>query len=274
MRDIVINDIKMIIRSRRFWIASAIIISLAFINAISQLLFQEIGNVGALGLFIFGNIYLFPLFNYVAPFIPALVFSPLFVGDIKTGAYRKAVEKIGLKKYLTARSVTALISGAGIFIVSHLIMLIVCFAVNPSLKASSVALFGMLSEVFYTSAPLYILIFVGYTALFGALFSFLSIGVGLVTKSYAWALVLPGILDFCATYLWPYFNNPFFSWVIKMLPSFLYNFDYPTDMWQRIFQMGGLLLLCVILVVIGYFKLKKQTAAETAAKAESGGHQA
>lgn len=269
MREIICNDIKTVIRTKRFWITAAFIIFLAIINVLAQLTSQRIENVGALGLFIYGNIYIFPAICLAAPFIPVLVFSPLFVEDIKTGAYRKTAGKTGLKKYLAARSISSLLAGGGVFIVAHLIMLIVCFAIDPSVKVSNVEVFGLFKEVFYTSVPLYILLFIVYSALYGSLFSFLSMGVGLITKSYALALVLPGIWDLSATYLWNYFNIPFLSWICKAFPSILYNFDYPVDIWWRVPQMGGLLLLSVTLVVIGYFRLKKHEIADIAAEAES-----
>lgn len=201
---------------------------------------------------------------FLAPFIPAFIFAPLFMGDIKSGAYKAVSIKTGLKKYLAARSVSSLIVGSGIFIVSMLIILAGCYFCDPAVRDIEYAPMGLFQGVYYSSPFLYIVLYILYTALCGALFCFFSVGIGIASNSSSMALALPGIVSSCSYLIWVLLDNPVLSWMQILLPYLVFAFDIGTPLPNRIAKLCFILLTSLILVAAGYCKLKKESCVDAA----------
>lgn len=254
MGRIIISDIKTGLRSKRFLIAMGIFIASAAINIAEQLTLFETKLKGGLDLFTFGNVFFITIIRYLAPFIPAFVLGPLIIDGLLSKDY--LARKTGLKRYIAARALSSAIIGGGIFAVSYLIILLGCFIIEPSLSAEYYEPSGIFMDIYYTNAALYVFLFIAYTALFGTVYGLFSTGVGLLTKSSWMAMAMPGLVYFGARFLWPYFDNPLLSWM-KFLPGNAFNFESPVPLWRQASELGAVLLVSVILVVIGYFKLKR-----------------
>ncbi len=255
MKQIISSDMKTVLRSKRLWIALGLFIFSTAVNIIEQFTQFGLHLKGGLDFFAFGNMYFVSVLRYMAPFIPAFVLSPLYTDNIKTASV--SFNATNLKKVIPARSLSSAIIGGGIFIVSHLIILAVCFVIDPSLSAGYFEPWGLFANINSTNAPLFVLMFFGYTALFGALYGLLSTGVWLFTKNYWMAMALPGIYYYCGRFLWMFFDNPFLSWA-KFLPGYAYDFESSVTLWRRGTEFGAVLLIAVILIVISYFRLKKE----------------
>ena len=255
MRHIISSDMKAVLRSKRLWITVAFFVFSAIVNIIEQFTLAGYKLRGGLDFFAFGNMNYVTVLRYMAPFIPAFVLSPLYTDDIKT--VRGSFKATNLKKVTVARSLSAAIIGGGIFIVSHLIILIICFVIDPSFSAGYYEPGGLFANTYSTNAPLFVLMFFGYTALFGMLYGLFSTGVWLLTKNYWMAMALPGIYYYCGRYLWMFFDNPLLSWA-KFLPGSAYDFESLVPLWRRGTELGAVLLIALVLIFIGYFKLKKE----------------
>lgn len=260
MKAIILNDLKAILFSKRFWIAVGLIVVCSAINTISIFLFQEDVSGGFLGIFIYGNIRGNAMMNFLAPFIPAFVFGPLVVGVMQTGACKEQWQKTGIKKSLTAHSISSIISGAAIFIVAYVIVLAGCFICDPTIQETEYIATGLFAGVYDASIPMYIVLFILYSSLFGAVYSFFSMGIGLTTHSPSMAMVLPGIVYQASYTIWAFIDNPILSWVDLLLPSFSYEFNVvktASPILGKVAGLGLVILASVVMVIAGYKKLKR-----------------
>jgi len=261
MKAIIFNDIKRTLRSKRFWICAGLIVISAILNFITEFLFNRNKPKGALELFVVGNILGNPMMNMIAPFIPAFIIGPTVAGDLITDDFKEQIKKFGAKRYLTARSISSFISGGGVFIISFLIVLAGCFFYNPAVQEIRYAPLGMFKEIYYTSVPSYIFLFILYSALFGAVFSFFSFGIGLAARNETLAMALPGIIYHGAMIVWPLFNNPLVSWLNILLPQFAYDFNlYSAPLGpetDKAIKLGVIFIVSAALVITAYGRLKK-----------------
>lgn len=255
MRHMIGSDCKAVLHTKRLWIAVGLFIFSAAINIIEQFVMAGINLEGGLDFFAFGNMYFVSLVRNMAPFIPAFILSPLYTDDFQ--AVRDSSRTTSLKKIISARSLSSAIIGGGIFIFSYLIILIVCFVIDPSLNAIYFEPWGLFADIYYSNAPLFVLMFFGYTALYGALYGMFSTAVWLLSKNYWMAMALPGIYYYCGRFLWPFFDNPLLSRA-KFLPGYAFDFESLVTLWRRATEQGAVLLIAVILIVISYFRLKKE----------------
>lgn len=258
MGTIIKDDMKNIFGSIRFWSAAAIIVICTVINLLSAVNYSK--PVGAAGLFIYGNIIGNPMMYFLAPFIPAFIFGPLALGDINKGINKDMQEMTSLKKHLAARSISSFVAGAGIFIISFIIILGGCFIVDPAIRPIDFEPSGLFSEVYYDSSLLYILSFILYTAVFGGIFSFLSFGVGLATKSLSMAMTLPGIIYHGSIMLWYLADNPVLSWIHRLLPSYTYVImvsETPDPWVDKAVKLAAVLVASSVLAIVGYSRIKK-----------------
>jgi len=171
-----------------------------------------------------------------------------------------ALSNTSLKKYIAARSVSSFVAGSGVFIVSLLIILAACLIIDPTSRIIDYPVFGPFKELRYVNTPLYITLFILHTALFGGIYALLSTGIGLITKNAAMALVLPAVIYYGSGSIYIMLNNTIFSWLTYILPNMTYDYgaaDYQLS--KKLLELGSIFLLSVILIISGYFKLKKQT---------------
>ena len=252
MTQVFIDDIKTVFRSKRFWIASGIIVVSTIVILISSAISYQEEMGGAFGLFIMGNVRGNAIMSYLAPYIPALVMSSLIIDKSKTENH-KAI-RISLKKFITARCVSSFMIGASVFIVSFLVIMIGCFIVDPTIRTLDYKPFGLFAEAYYASVPMYILLFILYTAIFGALYALFSMGISLHTKNNSMKMVLPGIIYHCVVFIMPFFfNTPYYY-----SPVLRYEFgSLEMPFHNRVFGIFSILLASLILIVIGYIRIKK-----------------
>ncbi len=268
MKAIIFNDIKRTLRSKRFWICAGLIVISAILNFITEFLFSRNKPKGALELFIVGNIMGNPIMNMIAPFIPAFIIGPAVTGDLKSGDFKEQMKKFGAKRYLAARSLSSFIAGGGVFIISFMVVLAGCFFYHPAVQEIRYVLLGLFKEIYYASVPLYILLFILYSALFGAVFSFFSFGIGLAARNEMSAMALPGIIYHGAMIVWPLFNNSLVSWLNILLPQFAYEFNVYSVSFEpeteKAIKLGVILLVSAALVITSFGRLKKDGPMEIA----------
>lgn len=251
MKQIIFSDIKSIMRSKRFWIVAGIFIISAIINLVEMVLGGWEESAGMFGLFIYGNIYT-GLVGFLSPFIPAFLLVPLFFGDMKMSAFK--AQSLSLKKYIATRSISACIVSGSVFIVSYLIVFLGCVIVDPSIQMIEFQAFGLFEKAYYTSVPLYMLLFILYSAFFGALYGLLSMGIGMATKSTTMAMIIPGIIYSLASVVTAFFSNTVYTYAYIMRYEILIGMP----LFNRIFGSSVILLIAVVMTIIGYFRLKKE----------------
>ena len=260
MKAIIISDLKAVILSKRFWIAVGLIVVSSLFNTMSIFLFDQDVPSGFLEIFIYGNIMGVPMMNFLAPFIPAFVFGPLIVGHMQTDAGRELWHKTGIKKSLAAHSVSSAITGAGIFIVANAIVLAGCYIYDPTISEVDYIAAGLFAEVFSASVPMYIVLYVLHGAFFGAVYAFFSMGIGLATKSYSMAMVLPGVIYQASLMIWVFLDNPILSWIELLLPSFSFDFESVKSAFPILGKVAGfgcVILASAVLVIAAYRKMKR-----------------
>lgn len=258
MKAIIFSDVRAIIHSKRFWIAVGLILMSSLINSMSTFLFEEDVPGGYIGIFLYGNIRGNPMMNFLAPFIPAFVFGPLAVAAMDTDLELR--QKAGIKKNLAAHSVSSVLTGAGVFIIAYAIVLVGCFIFDPTIQETKYIATGLFADVYNTSIPMYIVLYILYSSLFGAVYSFFSLGIGLATRSHSMAMVLPGLIYYASYILWGFVDNPFLSWVNLLLPSFTYEFNVVKDaspILGKVAGLGCVILASVVMVVVAHKKLKR-----------------
>jgi len=260
MKAIILSDLKAVILSKRFWIAVGLIVVSSFFSTITIFLFDQDVPSNFLETFIFGNIMGVPMMNFLAPFIPAIVFGPLIVDNMQTDAGKKLWQKTGIKKSLAAHSVSSAITGAGIFMVAHVIVLVGCYIYDPTISEVDYFAEGIFAEVFSASVPMYIVLFILHVSFFGAVYAFFSMGIGLATKSYSMAMVLPGIIYHASSAMWVFLDSPILSWVNILLFSTTYNFEdaYPAaPILGKVAGFGCIILAAAVLVIAAYKRMKR-----------------
>jgi len=267
MKRIIIGDLGEIIRSWRFWAMVGIMLASTAITLITTPSFTYVPRpYGWINLFVCGNITDGALAPFLAPFIPALIVGPLAAAGREREAAEAAQGDTGLKKYIAARSVSSFVAGSGVFVVSFLIILAACLIIDPTNKTVIDEIpYGPFKELRYANTPLYITLFILHTALFGGIYALLSVGIGLKAKSAAMALVLPAVIYFGSGSLYILIKNTIFSWLTNILPYVTYDFGAgDTPLWKKLLELGSIFMLSVILIISGYFKLKKETSASIA----------
>lgn len=263
MKRIIIDDLGKIIRSWRFWAIVGIMLVGTAITLITTPFFTYVARpFGGINLFVFGNITGNALASSLAPFIPAIIVGPLVVAGREMRASKSAQGNTSLKKYIAARSVSSFAAGSGVFIVSFIIILAACLIIDPTNKTVIDYIpYGPFKELRYANTPLYITLYILHTALFGGIYALLSMGIGLKAKSAAMALVLPAVIYFGSGSLYIMLKSTILLWLTNILPNATYDFGgMDTPLWKKLLELGSIFLLSIILIVSGYFKLKKETA--------------
>lgn len=218
--------------------------------------FDKSEKFGAYGLFIFGCIQYNPLMSYLVPFVPAIAFSTISILPFKSAV--KPNKKVYFKKYIFSHSISAMISGGGIFLFSFLIILAGCFVFDPSIAITYYEPLGLFKDVYFTSVPIYILLFVFHSVLFGAIYALFGVGITLTTKSNAIGLVFPGVLYHVIYYIGIIFSQTIISGITIVFPVLPFNFgglDVP--LWKNSIDMGLIIIVSVIMIITGYIKLIK-----------------
>ena len=98
MRRLILNDFKRVLKGYRFWTVVSVILISTVINLLTSFSFDHTKTIGAVNLFLYGNVQSNPVLSVTVPFLAALIFSTAINDDVKTGLYEKYVSKLTLKK--------------------------------------------------------------------------------------------------------------------------------------------------------------------------------
>lgn len=251
MKQIICQDIKRIIISGGFWTSVSFVVISVIINLLR---FEASEKLGVYGLFIFGSVSYNPLLSYIAPFIPAIAFSAITIFSNEDIADRSTT----LKKYILGRSISSMIAGGSVFLFAFMIILLGCFVCDSSTDIIYYEPLGLFKEVYFISIPIYILLFIAHSALFGALYALFGVGTTLVTKSDSMGLVLPGIIYHSVYYIGTFISQTILSFTTIIFPVMPFNFaglDVP--IWKNTLDLGMIIIVSVFMIIIGYIKLKK-----------------
>jgi len=212
---------------------------------------QRLISVGTLNTFIYSNIMENNVTILLAPVIAGLVYSTTIIDDMKTGIYRQLAFRIRPLKYIKSKIISSIIFGGGIFLISYILIFFVTFILDPSASVRTIynrkALFGLIYD---RSMLLYCFAFIGYSFIYGAVYSLVSLGVAMITRNKYMTIGLPFFICYSATY----FTN--------LLPQnisdiFLYILPYNTfditlfSPFYYLFQLGFTLVIGIIMIKIG-----------------------
>jgi len=258
MKSAIIKDVKTVMQTRRLWIAVGLIIVCSVINTISMFAFEYDVPKGFLGIFIYADVRGNSMMNFLAPFIPAFVIGPLAVNNMKFDMERR--EKTEAKIKMIACSISSVITGIGIFIVANVIFLAGCYFFDPTIQETKYIAAGLFSEVYKTNMPMYVVLFILYSSLFGAVYSLFSMSIGIMTRSQSMAMVLPGLIYQASYMMWVFVDNPILSWLNVFLPSFTYEFTAvkgDSPMLTKAAGLGCVVLASIVMLIIAYRRLKR-----------------
>lgn len=251
MKQIIYRDIKKMVCSLRFWAMIGIVV---VTTIISRFPFSINTSLGVFDLFIQKNIVDNSIMRFLAPFIPALAFGPIILDDLQN----KTFKKVSLKKYVMGKAVFSVIAGGGVFLLSFLIILGICFICSPLDVMSNYTPMGLFKSVYYYSVPLYILLFILHSMLFGMEYTLFGMGIELTSHDSSMALVLPGIVYNCARLLGTFFYNTALPWLRYLFPFLTYEFgSLDISLWRSSLDMGIMLIASAGLIAWGSYKLKK-----------------
>lgn len=255
--SLVINNLKKIITSFRFWVSVGVIVLSTII--ILTTYGPSSASAGGVNLFILGNIQSNPIMTFVAPFIPAYIIIPIiFNGLCNNGLYHDSGKK------LSKHVISCTIAGGLVFLLAFLIILVGCFIYNPSDGTIDYYPLGLFKETYYYSNTLYVALFILHSAIFGAIFTLFSVGIALTSKNKSMALVLPGIIYNCSHLVAGLIGKTIISSISAIVPYLTYEFgslDLP--LWKNLSDFCIYFFLSIALTFYGYLKLKKTSNIST-----------
>ena len=163
--SLVINNLKKIITSFRFWVSVGVIVLSTII--ILTTYGPSSASAGGVNLFILGNIQSNPIMTFVAPFIPAYIIIPIiFNGLCNNGLYHDSGKK------LSKHVISCTIAGGLVFLLAFLIILVGCFIYNPSDGTIDYYPLGLFKDVLLFKYIICCLIHIAFCYIWGNIYSF------------------------------------------------------------------------------------------------------
>jgi|GEM_PF-1973004 len=204
MTKIVVQDIMLTVKSKRFWISVFLCVFVAALNLSENINYR--GNLfatGGISLFLYSSLLGRNLFNYFAPIIAAIPFSSVPLDEMKNGMAKYLVAISNPFKYLVSRMLSAFLLGFSVIVTGLLLNLGLSFL----LASNGVAIYDQLEpsvafrNIFYYSKTLYSYLFILNAGIFGGTYAIFSIGIFSRTKDFYLGYLYPTIIYNVSTML-------------------------------------------------------------------------
>lgn len=176
-------------------------------------------GIGGLTVFLHSTIFGYSLFSYTAPFIAVLPAGLHYYESYSNGYIKQELLRISQSKYQFAKMVYAILMGAFVYIFCGLLFMAICFFIDPT---PAIRIFPMHSvssfkNVYASSLLGYSFLVVINSAIFGATYSIMSIGISSLCRSKFLSLAIP-----TAFYIGSVFLSGFNLFDIPILPCGTY----------------------------------------------------
>ena len=250
----ILLDLKRVFFSWQFYLAISIIVLGSIITYNRNLLVRNLDqfhNVGTLNTFIYSNIVANNIVNLLAPVIAGLVFSTTIIDDMKTGMYGMLASRTGPVKYIRSKIISSVICGGGVFLISYLLIFILIVIIDPTASVRTEfyrnGLFGLIYD---RSMLLYCFAYIGYTFIFGAVFSLVCLGVAMITKNKYMAVGLPFFLYYISEYAMNLFTKNISDVLHYFLPHMTFDIIAYTPT-HYVLQLMFSFVIATILISLG-----------------------
>lgn len=179
MRRYLVSEIRRGILSRDFWLAVAIFLIAGFVNYYSNISSAGLSHVGGLTTFIHSTIMGYSIFSYIAPFIAGFPMGGDYITRFTGGYINQELLRIEKKTYVKTKIISIAIVGAMVFVISCIIFLVICLIMDSSISIRLLPMryVSAYKHIYVRSLLLYCIMIILNSALFGASYSLLTLGV-------------------------------------------------------------------------------------------------
>lgn len=265
MKGLIINDFKRVLKGYRFWAVISVILISTVINLLTTFTYDHTKSIGAINLFLYGNARGNPIMALTAPFLASFIFSTAVNDDIKTGLFSSYISKISVRKYFVGRAVSTALTAACAFLFAFILILLGCYMYDPSYAGDIFNPVGVFSEIYGYSVGLYVILFVLHSSMFASIYALLGMGMATITRNNFIPLAFPGIIYHCAIYITAILNKTALIFVTAAFPSLSYETaSMGMSSPENMLKLGTMLCVAIVLIIIGYRRMKNMNSAETA----------
>lgn len=250
--------------SWQFYLSISIIIGSWFITIKrNEILFNlnNMTSVGALNLFVLGNIIENPVMMILAPLVPVLTFSSEIYNDIKSGFSNNIFQRISPQKYIMSNALFTSLIGGLVFIISYLFLFLLVLIFDPTPSPLISFIIGPFSNIYNQSLLLFCIIFILHSFIFGVVYSLFGFGIAMNCKNKIFIYILPLAIYLLPSYLLYLLPNEVVSmlnWIIPFRTFEIAANNIPLRM--NMTQLVIIGLISVFSILIGYKQLRQNSS--------------
>lgn len=140
------------------------------------------------------------LYFFIMPLICAIPYGASFCLDIKSGYVNQLVSRVSRKTYFKAKMLAVFASGAVLAAVPLIVNLVICMCAIPNAmpvvttKLFEVTANSLLAGIFYEHTWLYVLIYIGFAAVFFGLMNMLCLVISFYEENRFMVVMTPLIM--------------------------------------------------------------------------------
>lgn len=257
MKKIFLENMKRALKSKEYWFGFFIIIVSCIVTSINNLSPTGIfcgKKIGSSEFFISAIMYSNTLLYMFAPVLA------IFVCINQNSIFLKNREQINLiwgKNEIKAHFLTSITIGSSVFILSYLVIYLAGLIIFSFSTGSIKPQIGLFNQIYESSPSGYVFLFILYSGICGALFSFFGTSLKIALyKSVNYVMFITLVFYTCfdrLRLLFPlgdllYFISPFYTFQIT-------TFDI--SLLKRCVGIAFILVLSAILIIISRSKGKK-----------------
>lgn len=254
-------DIKRMIKAPQIYISILIMIISTIVTYQDNYFYYNlynIKNIGAINLFIYGNIINSLVLVILAPIVAVLPYCDCLLEDYKSGFIKNVITRIGSKKYYCSRIIFAASIGGLIFCIFFFLELGI-FAIldqSPSVMISPPN--GIFGGIYGYSMFQFCLVFIFHCFIFGFVFALFGCALALNIRNKLLIYIIPIVLYYLSSTFGQFIPS-------RIIPDFLYYimpyytfaiYESMVPGYQHISQLAVLSFVSILLIILGINKRK------------------
>lgn len=245
-------ELKRMFLSWKFYGAIFIILFGAIVTYIRNYSLANLNilnTVGTLNMFIYSNIQTNNVMILLSPVIACLAYSTTIVDDIKSGIYRQLIGRTSSAQYIQVKSITAALGGFLGFFIAYVIIFLILFLIDPTESVRTefdrTTLFG---TIYDHSMFLYCCAFIGYASIFGAIYSLLGLGIGMLLPNKYYQMGIPFFVYYSIIYAVHIFPDNISNILTYFILTQTFDITQYIDPMKYVSQLLFIFLLSIILI--------------------------
>jgi hypothetical protein len=246
LKRVLTHELSKLFRSRSLWIAVAVggllaLIHFAFTVAYVQWAYYSnldfkghpvgLDNISLLYRFLGCDDFtaVGTLFYLVLPILAAFPYGASLYHERKNGYQIQVIARVGKKRYLAAKFITAFLSGFLVIGAALVLDLMLCATVCPLSPVSILSLEMSTGQgnfavnLFYSAPALYLLAAIGVSAVWGGVCAALSLAAEMFVHNGVIITLFPFLLLYFISCVTEYLNRSLFSTFYELRPIFLFS---------------------------------------------------